>query len=200
MSSGYAFLWALRLSDRAHLQRRARADLKATPCAAELLWSMYPCTAFLALDAQSAGAAGLPRTPCAGPALLMPGFCLAADIFAEKAYHTVSHVPCVLQALAVWKMARRDRALSNKITKLAGQPCSYDPNTIEFSVNNNNGREDTTARERTLGLNNRVLAGLFLHTWRTMDQRCPPSRLVQQLQPRAANFQLTGLRAACRLE
>lgn len=80
------------------------------------------------------------------------------------------------QALAVWKMARRDRALSNKITKLAGQPCSYEPVSIEFTVDNLNGRETNTARERTLGLNNRILAGLFLHTWRATNERCPASR------------------------
>eukprot|EP00879_Flechtneria_rotunda_P008905 GHRR01009325.1.p1 GENE.GHRR01009325.1~~GHRR01009325.1.p1 ORF type:complete len:543 (+),score=191.85 GHRR01009325.1:394-2022(+) len=80
------------------------------------------------------------------------------------------------QALAVWKMARRDKALSNKITKLAASPCTYEPQSIEFSVNNSNNVETNTARERTLGLNNRVLAGLMLHTWRTQDVKCPETR------------------------
>eukprot|EP00879_Flechtneria_rotunda_P021797 GHRR01022984.1.p1 GENE.GHRR01022984.1~~GHRR01022984.1.p1 ORF type:complete len:131 (+),score=40.90 GHRR01022984.1:394-786(+) len=82
------------------------------------------------------------------------------------------------QALAVWKMARRDKALSNKITKLAASPCTYEPQSIEFSVNNSNNVETNTARERTLGLNNRVLAGLMLHTWRTQDVKCPETRWI----------------------
>lgn len=45
----------------------------------------------------------------------------------------------LLQALAVWKLARRERLLSAKITKLAGSPCSYEPVSIPFSVNNSNG-------------------------------------------------------------
>lgn len=76
----------------------------------------------------------------------------------------------------MWKMARRDRAVSNKITKLAGSPCSYEPVSIEFSLNNSNSEGSTTARERTLGMNNRVLAGLFLHTWRTGNEQCAESR------------------------
>lgn len=32
------------------------------------------------------------------------------------------------------------------------------------------------ARERTLGLNNRILAGMLLHTWRATDQPCPSTR------------------------
>eukprot|EP00882_Tetradesmus_deserticola_P028658 GHRQ01031930.1.p1 GENE.GHRQ01031930.1~~GHRQ01031930.1.p1 ORF type:complete len:309 (+),score=71.83 GHRQ01031930.1:70-927(+) len=81
-----------------------------------------------------------------------------------------------LQALAVWKMARRDRAVSNKISKLAGSPCSYVPVAVQFSLNNSNSVEDSTARDRTLGMNNRVLAGLMLHTWRSQDEQCAQSR------------------------
>jgi hypothetical protein len=43
-----------------------------------------------------------------------------------------------VQALAVWKLARRDKALSAKVFRLAGTPCSYQPVTIQFSVNNSN--------------------------------------------------------------
>lgn len=82
------------------------------------------------------------------------------------------------QALAVWKMARRDRAVSNKIAKLAGSPCSYEPAAVQFSLNNSNSMEDNTARDRTLGMNNRVLAGLMLHTWRSQDEQCAHSRYV----------------------
>jgi hypothetical protein len=42
------------------------------------------------------------------------------------------------QALAVWKLARRERAVSTKISRLAGSPCSYEPVRIPFSVNNSN--------------------------------------------------------------
>ncbi|WIA39913.1 hypothetical protein OEZ86_013355 [Tetradesmus obliquus] len=83
------------------------------------------------------------------------------------------------QALAVWKMARRDRAVSNKIAKLAGSPCSYEPAAVQFSLNNSNSVEDNTARDRTLGMNNRVLAGLMLHTWRSQDEQCAHSRFSQ---------------------
>jgi hypothetical protein len=73
-------------------------------------------------------------------------------------------------------MARRDRAVSNKIAKLAGSPCSYEPAAVHFSLNNSNSVEDNTTRDRTLGMNNRVLAGLMLHTWRSQDEQCAQSR------------------------
>lgn len=38
----------------------------------------------------------------------------------------------------MWKLARRERLLSAKITKLAGSPCAYEPVSIPFSVNNSN--------------------------------------------------------------
>jgi hypothetical protein len=39
------------------------------------------------------------------------------------------------------------------------------------------------ARERNLGLNNRILAGVLLHTWRTRDEACPPTRCVRPQKP-----------------
>lgn len=36
----------------------------------------------------------------------------------------------------------------------------------------------TTARERNIGLNNRVIGGLLLHTWRDQDQQCEASGWV----------------------
>lgn len=46
--------------------------------------------------------------------------------------------PVHMQALAVWKMARRERLLSAKITRLGGTPCSYEPISIPFTVDNSN--------------------------------------------------------------
>jgi hypothetical protein len=86
------------------------------------------------------------------------------------------------QALAVWKLARRDRAVASKITRLAGSPCSFEPLVVPFSVNNSNAGVNATARERSLGLHNRVLAGLLLHTTRNTAAACPPSRRVVRWQ------------------
>ena len=57
-----------------------------------------------------------------------------------------------LQALAVWKMARRERMLSAKITRLAGSPCSYEPVSIPFSISNGNNAGRQYWRVAVLGL------------------------------------------------
>jgi hypothetical protein len=52
---------------------------------------------------------------------------------------TLSYMCYVMPpALAVWKMARRERLLSAKITKLAGSPCTYEPVSVPFSISSNN--------------------------------------------------------------
>lgn len=116
---------------------------------------------------------------------------------ASTSLHASAAAAVAAQALAVWKLARRDRALSSKITKLAGSPCSYEPAAIRFSVNNSNAGADATARERRLGLSNRVLAGLLLHTWRTQPQRCPQSRRVAGAGRLAAPGALARLPDTC---
>jgi hypothetical protein len=85
---------------------------------------------------------------------------------------------CVLQwqALAFWKMARRSRALEMKIYKLANMPCNNAPMDNPFTLDNQNSKEEGTARERSIGLNNRVIGGMLVHTWRTKDTLCPPTR------------------------
>lgn len=98
------------------------------------------------------------------------------DRLSAIAVATQQGVINLYQALSVWKLARRERALAAKIAKLAGSPCGYEAASVPFSVNNSNAAEPAAARERTLGLNNRVLGGLLLHTWRSADEACPTTR------------------------
>jgi hypothetical protein len=85
--------------------------------------------------------------------------------------------PGPAQALSYWKVARRNRAAEAKVYRLASTPCS--PASITdhaFTINNGNEEVNGTARDRSVGLNNRIVGGLLLHTWRTARAECPPTR------------------------
>ncbi|GIL44962.1 hypothetical protein Vafri_2402 [Volvox africanus] len=98
------------------------------------------------------------------------------------------------QALALWKRARRDRALTLKAAMLANLPCDSNPvapNT--FKLDNKNNVDDNTSRERNVGLTNRVIAGLLLHQTRTDVTNCAKSKFdaIQRLctgQPSKASY------------
>ncbi len=69
-----------------------------------------------------------------------------------------------MQALSLWKRARRDRALTIKAAKLANSPCNSLPSADNFfNLDNGNSVDTSTARERNIGLTNRVLQGMLLH-------------------------------------
>jgi hypothetical protein len=55
-------------------------------------------------------------------------------------------------------------------------PCTNAPLTNQFTLDNGNSADTGTARERTIGLNNRVIGGLLVHTWRNKLQVCPETR------------------------
>jgi hypothetical protein len=77
---------------------------------------------------------------------------------------TFSGVITLTQALSLWKRARRDRAMTLRAAALANQPCS--PSLAAqygFALDNGNVVDTSTARERTVGLSNRVLGGMLLH-------------------------------------
>jgi hypothetical protein len=50
-------------------------------------------------------------------------------------------------------MARRERLLSAKITKLAGSPCSYEPVSVPFSISNNNAGVSSVFANNRLSIN-----------------------------------------------
>ncbi|KXZ51016.1 hypothetical protein GPECTOR_14g257 [Gonium pectorale] len=90
---------------------------------------------------------------------------------------TYQNIISLTQALALWKRARRDRALTLKAAKLANIPCTSDPvATNYFSLDNGNAIDTATSRERNVGLTNRVIAGLLLHQTRTNETLCPESK------------------------
>lgn len=81
------------------------------------------------------------------------------------------------QALVLWKRARRDQITALKQAVLSNTPCSTERVTQnEFTINNYNETVQNTARERLIGLTNRVVAGMLLHTVRTKFQDCEGSR------------------------
>lgn len=76
------------------------------------------------------------------------------------------------QALLLWKRARRDRALATKVTLLANIPCSSAPTVAQsFKLDNGNIEVLGTARERSIGLSNRVVGGMLVTTWRSKAGR-----------------------------
>ncbi|GLI64894.1 hypothetical protein VaNZ11_008286 [Volvox africanus] len=88
------------------------------------------------------------------------------------------------QALALWKRARRDRALTLKAAMLANLPCNSNPVAPNaFTLDNKNNVDDNTSRERNVGLTNRVIAGLLLHQTRTDVTNCTKSKFeaIQRL-------------------
>ncbi|GFR50551.1 hypothetical protein Agub_g12825 [Astrephomene gubernaculifera] len=90
---------------------------------------------------------------------------------------TYQSIITLTQALALWKRARRDRALTLKAAKLANIPCTSDPTSPNyFTLDNGNEVDTTTSRERNVGLTNRVIAGLLLHQTRTNETLCPESK------------------------
>ncbi|KAL6749264.1 hypothetical protein V8C86DRAFT_2852326 [Haematococcus lacustris] len=97
---------------------------------------------------------------------------------------TYQGIISVTQALSLWKRARRDRALTFKTAKLANIPCNSLPKAdYLFQLENGNIVDNTTARERYIGLTNRVISGLLLHQYRTNDTNCTDSKFskIQQI-------------------
>ncbi|KAI8467677.1 MAG: hypothetical protein J3K34DRAFT_480735 [Monoraphidium minutum] len=80
-------------------------------------------------------------------------------------------------ALSYWKVARRNRAAEAKLYRLANTPCSAGSvGQHPFSVSNGNGGANDMARDRSVGLNNRIVGGILLHTWRAAEVPCPATR------------------------
>ncbi|KAK9819873.1 hypothetical protein WJX72_003501 [[Myrmecia] bisecta] len=81
------------------------------------------------------------------------------------------------QALELWKQARRSQLVATKEATLSNIPCTTDSLTLYgFIVNSYNQQVVNTARERRIGLTNRVIAGMLLQTTRTTPVNCSDSR------------------------
>ena len=86
-------------------------------------------------------------------------------------------LPATAQALSYWKVARRNRAAEQKIYRLANTPCMTGTVVDNlFTVDNGNAPANDTARDRSIGLNNRIIGGILLHTWRASRNQCPATR------------------------
>lgn len=96
---------------------------------------------------------------------------------------TFAKIINITQALMLWKKARRDQAVTFKAATLATTPCQNSP-VIHNNYTLDNGRDQpqTTARERNIGLTNRVIGGMLLHQVRTNDTNCSDSKFsnIQQ--------------------
>lgn len=79
-------------------------------------------------------------------------------------------------ATELFKTARLTKAESSKDATLANDPCTENEDDYTFSVANYNDSVTTSARERYLGLTNRVIAGMLLQTTRTTPVNCTDSR------------------------
>ena len=78
--------------------------------------------------------------------------------------------------LELYKSARLTQAESTKDATLANDPCTENEDDYDFTVDNYNDTTTSSARERYLGLTNRVIAGLLLQTTRTTPVNCTDSR------------------------
>lgn len=79
-------------------------------------------------------------------------------------------------ATELFKTARLTKAESTKDATLANDPCTENEDDYTFTVANYNDTATTSARERYLGLTNRVIAGMLLQTTRTTPVNCTDSR------------------------
>lgn len=79
-------------------------------------------------------------------------------------------------ATELFKAARLSKAESTKDATLANTPCTTTEDDNKFTVANYNDTVTDSARERYLGLTNRVIAGMLLHTTRTTPVNCTDSR------------------------
>ncbi|KAL3132313.1 hypothetical protein ABBQ32_008891 [Trebouxia sp. C0010 RCD-2024] len=76
----------------------------------------------------------------------------------------------------LFKAARLNQAESSKDANLANTPCTQNTDDYSFTVANYNDSTITSARERYLGLTNRVIGGMLLQTTRTTPVNCTDSR------------------------
>ena len=79
-------------------------------------------------------------------------------------------------ATELFKAARLSKVESTKDATLANTPCTKTEDDYTFTVANYNDTTTDSARERYLGLTNRVIAGMLLHTTRTTPVNCTDSR------------------------
>lgn len=90
---------------------------------------------------------------------------------------TLQGVISLTQALSLFKSMRRNKLLTERTSMLANLPCSTLPtDKYPLVINNSMPLVPQAARKRTLGLNNRVVGGLLLHTWRSSERPCPESK------------------------
>lgn len=69
-----------------------------------------------------------------------------------------------------------------KEASLANTPCSTERViSHSFTIDNYEEVQEKTARERLIGLTNRVVAGMLLQTVRTETKKCEGSRCVLPL-------------------
>ena len=81
------------------------------------------------------------------------------------------------QARLLFRSARQTSLSANKTAVLSNSPCtSATTASHEFVVLNYNDTIPDTARERSLGLTNRVIAGMLLHSTRSTPVDCKDSR------------------------
>ena len=78
--------------------------------------------------------------------------------------------------IELFKAARLSKAESTKDANLANTPCTQNTDDYTFTVANYNDTSISSARERYLGLTNRVIAGMLLQTTRTTPVNCTDSR------------------------
>mmetsp|Transcript_27128 Transcript_27128/g.48350 ORF Transcript_27128/g.48350 Transcript_27128/m.48350 type:complete len:1606 (-) Transcript_27128:382-5199(-) len=80
-------------------------------------------------------------------------------------------------ALVLWRKARVDRLKYNKQVRLSNlMTGNYSAVAHSFTVSRYNNSDPNTARERSIGLTNRVIAGMLLHTTRTEPVNCSATR------------------------
>ena len=107
-------------------------------------------------------------------------------------------------ATELFRTARLTKAEATKDAVLANDPCTSTEDDYTFTVANYNDTATTSARERYLGLTNRVIGGMLLQTTRTTPINCTDSRFsdIESLckggQPAAySNQSLLGCRDHC---
>lgn len=88
-----------------------------------------------------------------------------------------NRVITLADALTLWRKARLDRLKAMKRSLLMNmQTSNYTAVAYPFKLQRYNSTPRVIARERYIGTNNRIIAGMLLHTTRTTPVDCPPTR------------------------
>eukprot|EP00238_Polyblepharides_amylifera_P010194 CAMPEP_0196599430 /NCGR_PEP_ID=MMETSP1081-20130531/94852_1 /TAXON_ID=36882 /ORGANISM="Pyramimonas amylifera, Strain CCMP720" /LENGTH=1166 /DNA_ID=CAMNT_0041925201 /DNA_START=11 /DNA_END=3511 /DNA_ORIENTATION=+ len=84
----------------------------------------------------------------------------------------------VEQARIYRRKAYLDEIVADKDVRLSNLPCTVTPASMEFELRNHNRTKIVAARERLIGINNRVVSGMLFYAKRNLLGNCTNDRFA----------------------